>query len=266
MTMPALEGLKQSTEEFLLDPRGELMKYLEYCASIRSRNAKSGYTYSSHYEFLIKHGRFYDPRALPDGMWAGPPRTCYGNAIILGVKESLRYVEGISVSIQGVPIEHAWNTRPVGELTLTRVNGELGSVMFFGEPIAIDCTWEPIGVAYFGVEFAVERADDATWNGDASVLNDYQRKHPMFREPWHGEDWNKEWPRSPRLAHIRRNVHRIQPQDDAARIAERLRDILNQQSTFHVTANIVEASDEDVQAIRRHLTPEENARVNLRLK
>jgi hypothetical protein len=35
------------------------------------------------------------------------------------------------------------------------------------------------------------RADDATWYGDGSVLDDYKRRWSLFREPWLGEDFAK---------------------------------------------------------------------------
>jgi hypothetical protein len=181
--------------EVFRDPRGELTKYLEFCAGVANRNSRlNGYAYRSVYEFLLKHGRFYEPCPLPERMWTGFPKCCFGNAIILGIKEDLRYVEGVAISCHGFPIDHRWNTTE-----------DFLSIGQQSKP-ALDCTWEPVGLGYFGVEFSLERADDATRNGDASVLNDYQRRYPLFREPWHGEDYTKVWPRSPRLEHIRRTL------------------------------------------------------------
>lgn len=47
--------------------------------------------------------------------------------------------------------------------------------------------WERIGLTYLGVEFSLERADDCSWYGDGSVLDDWKRDWPIFREPWTGE-------------------------------------------------------------------------------
>src|ERR1700722_14876078 len=144
-----LGGWKSSIEDAERDPRGALTRYLEFFNRCRGGMRDSGYEYCGMHDFLLRHGKFYEPSDLAEGMWTGASRRCYGNAIILGVKENLRYVEGIAISgVHPIPIDHAWNTGHDSKL-------------------AIDCTWEPLGRAYFGVEFSVERADDATWNGDA---------------------------------------------------------------------------------------------------
>jgi len=234
---------RSSFEDVQRDPRGALTKYLEFVRGVQHKNG-SGHEYCGMHDFLLRHGKFYEPSHLAEGMWTGAPRCCYGNAIILGVKENLRYVEGIAISgVHPMPIEHAWNTR---------------------HGLAIDCTWEPVGLAYFGVEFSVGRADDATWNGDGSVLNDYHRHHPLFRKPWKGEDWLKVWPRSPRIAHIKRNKHLMQPLGDAERVTERLRYLLA--GTQGLIVADIDGTEEDVRQVRRRLTLKENARLQLRCK
>lgn len=172
------------------NPNAGLRKYLELSLEMVARShAPDGFFYRNSYDFLLRHGKFFEPRPLPVTLWAGPPKACYGNSIILGTVAGLRYVEGLAIpnfrSGAFFPMEHAWNTDAEGR-------------------VAIDPTWNPEGLAYFGVEFSVERADDATWNGDSCVLNDYQRQHPLMRQEWQGEDWAKRWPRSPRLEIIRR--------------------------------------------------------------
>jgi hypothetical protein len=242
-----LGGWKSSIEDAERDPRGALTRYLEFVNRCRGGMRDSGYEYCGMHDFLLRHGKFYEPSDLAEGMWTGASRRCYGNAIILGVKENLRYVEGIAISgVHPIPIDHAWNTGHDSKL-------------------AIDCTWEPLGRAYFGVEFSVERADDATWNGDATVLNDYHRRHPLFREPWKGEDWLKVWPRSPRIALINRNKHAMKPLSDADRCAERLRDLLKQSDAFRVVA-VIDGTEADLEQVRRLLTLKENARLQLRCK
>ena len=43
------------------------------------------------------------------------------------------------------------------------------------------------GLAYCGMPFSVERADDTTWWSDASVLDDWKRKHSLLCQPSQGE-------------------------------------------------------------------------------
>jgi hypothetical protein len=94
------------------------------------------------------------------------------------------YVEGVAVEpINGEVIMHAWNA----------VRNE-----------AVDSTWLNTGLFYLGVEFSVERGDDATWNGDGCVLNDEHRNYPVFHERWQGEDYTRTWPYSDRLDALRR--------------------------------------------------------------
>jgi hypothetical protein len=155
--------------------------------------------YSGPRDFVLRHGQWYQPTA--DHPFAqGLPSHCFGNAINLAATVAdMRYVEGYAINdIVGLPIHHAWVTR--------------------GDGIAIDVTWgafdnaterqlAPLpGAAYLGVEFHFGRADDATWNGDATVLDDWRRDYPLLREPWQGEDWEREWPPTKRLLALQAKV------------------------------------------------------------
>jgi hypothetical protein len=144
---------------------------------------RHGYAYRSGYNFLAQHGIEYKPTLWPGGYKQGAPRMCYGNAIVGGAVYGLRYVEGITLSPHGIATPHAWNLSAEGEL--------------------LDLTWLNTGLVYIGVEFSLERADDATWNGDACVLDDWKRRWPLFRKPWAGENYNLTWPASDRLAALR---------------------------------------------------------------
>lgn len=138
-----------------------------------------GLLYRGPTDFVLRHGRFYEP-AGPGRLPWGAPRSCFGNAIAFGVRYDLRYIEGFAVSRAdgGVLVHHAWNS-----------DGRR----------AFDVTWRAPGAAYIGVEFSPERADDATWNGDASVLDDFNRGWPLLREPWNGEPPGAVWAPSDRL-------------------------------------------------------------------
>jgi hypothetical protein len=129
---------------------------------------RPGLVYAGPADFVLRHGRSYAP-APPRYRERGADKCCFGNAIMLAVKyPRLRYVEGFAVVPRiGIPVLHAWNVDDAGRM--------------------VDITWRPVGAAYIGVEFAVERADDATWNGDACVLDDWKRGWPLLREPWTGE-------------------------------------------------------------------------------
>lgn len=151
-----------------------------------------GYHYAGAADFCLREGTNFEAPTSPHPYMQGAPRACFGNAIALAAVHGLVYVEGYAENavVPGLPIHHAWN-----------LDG--GRV--------VDVTWgaysggacvRPIGTAYLGVAFAVERADEATWDGDASVLDDLHRGWPLYRHKWCGEtDWT--WFRSPRLDALR---------------------------------------------------------------
>lgn len=140
-----------------------------------------GLVYTSPYDFILQHGRVYKgryPRKYP----IGAQKMCFGNAIVIAARHGLKYVEGIAVAPDGQVIIHGWNE---------------------DDGVLVDTTWGNTGLLYFGVEFSVERGDDATWNGDANVLNDENRNYPVFQQEWQGEDYSLTWPYSDRLEALR---------------------------------------------------------------
>jgi hypothetical protein len=158
----------------LTELQQELIRYLEMMKAMRLQmGGGDDYTYKGMEHFLLEHGQWYEPRPWTGEYRQGAPKLCFANAMMLGDSDNLRYVEGVAVSTVAFPIYHAWNLDAAGEL--------------------VDSTWLNRGVLYFGVEFSVGRADDAIWNGNASVLDDFNRRHPLFREPWPGEDYSVDW-------------------------------------------------------------------------
>lgn len=156
----------------------DLKRYLEAIAKVRSQCGKPPWMhYDSPEDFLLQHGEWFEPRALPSGIKRGAPKCCYANAMIVGRLLGLKYVEGYAMGV--IPLEHAWCIDDRNRI--------------------YEVTWQKPGAAYLGVPFSVERADDATWNGDASVLSDPRKEFSIFWKPWTGEDWNKQWPHSDRL-------------------------------------------------------------------
>ena len=131
--------------------------------------------YKGMEHFLLEHGRWYTPQPWPKKFKQGAPKQCFANAMLLGASKGLRYVEGLAIADISIalPIHHGWNV------------DEHDNV--------IDNTWLNTGLLYFGVEFSVGRADDAIWNGNCTVLDDYRRRHPLYRQPWLGEDYSLKW-------------------------------------------------------------------------
>jgi hypothetical protein len=116
-----------------------------------------GFVYRGPADFVLRHGQTFAVRRWQKEWFRGQPRMCFGNSIIAAFRHGWRYVEGFALNMCGTDaVLHAWNS----------ADGQL-----------IDTTWLNGGLAYIGVEFALGRADDATWNGDACVLNDRNRQY-----------------------------------------------------------------------------------------
>ena len=101
------------------------------------------YHYRNKEALLLKHGRFFKatrtrPEAVPLGKLRDGQGQCFTNAFwqVITDSKTWRYAEGYAISGRGilVPVHHAW------------LLDEQGRV--------VDPTWEPPGVAYFGVMFA----------------------------------------------------------------------------------------------------------------
>jgi hypothetical protein len=133
-------------------------------------------------DFVLQHGVFFAPRPFPPRVPQGAPKQCYGNALVIAATRGLRYFEGYALTPQMDAWQHAWNADASG---------------------LIDSTWMNTGLAYLGVEFSLDRADDAIWNRDGCVLEDSDRHRDIYRERWPGETWTLVWPPSPRLDALR---------------------------------------------------------------
>lgn len=169
-----------------MDPRYELRRRLRDLRWTRERADELGLAYAGPADFVLSEGRWWPVESgLPPGVpMYGAPRACFGNCIYAATVWDLRYVQGYALGLDNdgtlAAIPHAWVADASGR--------------------AWDLTWRPPGWAYLGVEFSVERADDATWNGDAETIDDRERGWPLLREPWGREcEPDPAWPPSPSL-------------------------------------------------------------------
>lgn len=127
------------------------------------------FVYDGPAGFVLEHGAWFPPDVYPiDRYPQGAPQLCYANSLAFAMAgEELEYVEGFAVAAGGLIVQHAWNVTAEGGL--------------------LDSTWLNTGHAYFGVRFSADRADDCTWNGDATVLDDWRRLWPLLQHRWEGE-------------------------------------------------------------------------------
>jgi len=139
----------------MTDPQISLRIYLEEVRNFAGQ-LPTKYHYCNIYDFVLREGRFFEPQPRPDSITLRHIGECFRNAFLTMMKTGLQYAEGYAVSGSKIPVLHAWN-----------VDAE-GSV--------IDSTWEPVGLAYFGIilpRSTVERAK-------TSVLDDFESGWPVL--------------------------------------------------------------------------------------
>lgn len=182
--MPEPRRFPQTPQEY------ELFAHLEGIATVWGRqNPPPEWVYTSPFDFLLQHGQWFTPRPRPTHVMRGTPKRCYGNSLLAADRYRLVYCEGyalLDLGEGGIPLEHGW---------CCEADGQLVEVT----------TAEPWG-AYFGIPFHTGRAADAAWVGNANILNDYRRHHPLLRQRWTGEDWTRVWPVCPPRAQRQRRL------------------------------------------------------------
>ena len=118
---------------------GTTRRFLESWAGVVKGGDASAYPYASQADFILKHGRAFEWRALPHGVRLGLPRQCFRNAVRLALRKprTYTYVEGYAINtwVSGHPVAHAWCVDQEG--------------------FVVDSTWDE-GADYFGVPFRVE--------------------------------------------------------------------------------------------------------------
>jgi hypothetical protein len=176
----------ETTEEAVLAvTRPMIVKALTQAAEEFA--AQPGLVYRGPCDFVLQHGKYFCRIAEVPESQRGLRGYCFGTAIHAAVGFGERYYEGFALAPHNELVHHAWNERP-----------DMPGVV-------IDRTWwDHPGFVYIGVEFSPERADDATWNGDGSVLLDPERGYPLLKQRWEGEPPGITWPFSERLDFCRR--------------------------------------------------------------
>lgn len=118
---------------------GATRRYLGSWAGVVEGGDASACTYASEADFILKHGRAFEWRALPHGVRMGVARQCFRNAVRLALRKPrfYTYVEGYAINawVADYPVAHAWCVDP--------------------EHFVVDTTWEE-GADYFGVPFRAE--------------------------------------------------------------------------------------------------------------
>ena len=125
------------------------------------------YVYRSIEDFVLRHGRRYEPQSLPSAYEFGYPKACYENSAKLASFRHLAYVEGFALC-KGcpMPLHHAWC---------------IGS-----DDRVIDTTWREAGEDYFGVVFPLNIVLPAMFSEKPGkgVLDDWQNGLPLLQKPF----------------------------------------------------------------------------------
>ena len=119
---------------------GNTRDFLEsWAATVKDKAADREFPYASQADFILKHGRGFEWRALPPGIRMGMALQCFRNSVraALGRPRFYTYVEGYAINtwVARHPVAHAWCIDPEG--------------------FVVDTTWDE-GMDYFGVPFRME--------------------------------------------------------------------------------------------------------------
>ena len=146
-----------------------LREYLKrYRRTIAPNARRLHLLYAGKEDLLLRHGRFFTPQPRPGRYRQRRAKACFYNAFMLAQKTGLRYVEGVAIgNIRlNYPVHHAWCVDD--------------------DDCVVDATWANPGLAYFGVEFAIQRVareprDKSTFG---SLLDNWAQDYPVLREPY----------------------------------------------------------------------------------
>jgi len=136
-----------------------LMEYLKGVSGMFPK--REGFEYSSMEEFILKNGKFYEPKELPKDIPEGKVKDCFMNAWHLAIdRPDLTYVEGYASSI--IPVLHAWCVDKQGNV--------------------IDPTWGT-GKAYYGVLFTKDYIMKTAMRRKIfGIIDNYQEGYPLLKE------------------------------------------------------------------------------------
>lgn len=134
---------------------------------IKQHCRKPDVPYQSTFDFLIQHGRLWEPAPLPGDVPLGEPKRCFENVAMFVVeRDDLTYVEGYALPQDcPIPIPHAW--------LVDRDGG------------VVERTLRSPGTVYFGVAFrtSVVIGRMLKTGYATSMLDDWRHDWPLL----HGE-------------------------------------------------------------------------------
>jgi hypothetical protein len=116
------------------------------------------YSYTGPADFVLREGRFFEPKSLPVKIKYRKSRRCFHNARQVIRAHGFSYVEGYALHENDIPFLHAWNLDDDG--------------------CVVDTTWVPVGRAYLGVIFSP--SDILKWKG--SLIDNWENRWPLLRK------------------------------------------------------------------------------------
>lgn len=154
----------------------DIVRYLRIIQNMQDENGgkarreQQGFVYSCVEDFLLRHGREFEPSPFPKRYSRGGLSQCFHNSRVLvsRAKGNLRYVEGYAMTKEVcIPLHHAWCVDKQDHV--------------------VDPTWAREGqtpIGYFGVVFPIELVYKVQNKDNLSVLHDWVNGYPLLRSPW----------------------------------------------------------------------------------
>jgi hypothetical protein len=165
-------GVASNPEYTDEDLQRSLMEHIQIMREMRQQIATQNkrqkeWSYLGMEDFLLHHGRFYNPQPLPPDVPKMTPKMCFENAFLLAfLRPQFRYVEGLAMGI--IPVHHAW--------------------LIDDNDNVIDPTWSAteygMGGAYFGMTFPVQFVKKNRHRHCLSVLDNWKTGYRLYKQPY----------------------------------------------------------------------------------
>jgi hypothetical protein len=146
---------------------------IEYLTAVRdmvrdhtSAGQRPNAVYVNVEDIVLRHGRPYDGRALPESYEPGEKKQCFSNALdtMVSNPDDLTYVEGFAISDDGIiAVHHAW---------CVDVDGNV-----------VDTTWPEPGGTYFGVPLNRDYVTGVILAKRTDTVFDWMRGAELYDRP-----------------------------------------------------------------------------------
>jgi len=185
----------ETNENFVASKSDPLVQALfslavEKAVFAREQGTSQDWPFGSIEHFVLAHGRLAKGwRPLPRGFAYGPLNLCFENSLRTVLDCNLGYVEGFVLRGNGIPVQHAWNVSPDGEVVDVTLRSPAEVAALAAELLADqESLSSAVAVVpedetrYFGVGFDPLYLIKLSLEGVAPAIDCWMKKWPLLRD------------------------------------------------------------------------------------